>query len=166
MDYQYEYSIREKQFPVLRKQIEAARRTGLPLILHTRDADDEMCELLLTEHKKGAFTPLLHCFTGGQKLAETALELGGYISFSGIITFKNADDIRDIARNTPMNKIIVETDCPYLAPAPMRGRRNEPAFLVHVANGLAEIKEMSAADVALATTENFFRLFSRANFNS
>jgi len=162
LDFHYEYSDRDAQFPVFREHIEAARKTGLPLIIHTRNADDATKEILLDEHEKGAFTPLLHCYTGGPGLAETALSLGGYISFSGIITFKNAGDIRDIAKAAPLDRIVVETDCPYLAPVPKRGRRNEPAYLVHVAEKLAELKGMSVEEIAQATTDNFFRLFKRA----
>jgi len=163
LDFYYEHSDRDAQFPVFKAHIDAARETGLPLIIHTRDADDETRKLLVREYGKGAFTLLLHCYTGGPELAEIVLGLGGYISFSGIITFKNASDIRAIAEATPLDRIIIETDCPYLAPVPMRGRRNEPAFVVHVAEKLAEIKGMSIDEIAKVTTDNFFRLFSRAH---
>ncbi len=162
LDFYYEYSDREAQLPVFRAHIEASRITGLPLIIHTRDADEETKNLLIEETGKGSFTPLLHCYTGGPELAQTTLELGGYISFSGIITFKNAGDIRDIAATTPLDRIIIETDCPYLAPVPMRGRRNEPAYVVHVAEKLAEIKGVDLEEIAKVTTDNFFRLFQRA----
>lgn len=162
LDFHYEYSDRDVQFPVFRAHIAAARETGLPLIIHTREADDDMRALLEQEHAKGGFTPLMHCYTGGPALADAALALGGYIAFSGIITFKNGGDIREIAKATPMDRIIIETDCPYLAPVPMRGRRNEPAYVVHVAEKLAEIKGLAVEEVAAATTANFFRLFSRA----
>ena len=162
LDFHYEYSDREAQRPVFRAHIDAARETGLPLIIHTREADEEMCETLEKAYGEGAFTPLLHCYTGGPALAETALSLGGYISFSGIITFKNAGDVRAVAETTPLDRIIIETDCPYLAPVPKRGRRNEPAYLVHVAAKLAEIKGVSEEEIARATTKNFFRLFKRA----
>lgn len=162
LDFYYEHSDRAKQIPVFRAHIAAARETGLPLIIHTRDADEEMAEMLVRESEEGAFTPLLHCYTGGPKLAETALSLGGYIAFSGIITFKNAADIRDIAAATPLDRIIIETDCPYLAPVPKRGRRNEPAFLVHIAEKLAEVKGVSTEEIAKITTDNFFRLFDAA----
>ncbi len=162
LDFHYEYSDRAAQRPVFRAHIDAARATGLPLIIHTREADDEMRETLLNAHGEGAFTPLLHCYTGGPALAEAALSLSGYISFSGIITFKNAADIRAIAEAAPLDRIIIETDCPYLAPVPKRGRRNEPAYLVHVAEKLAEIKGVSVDDIAQHTTDNFFRLFARA----
>jgi len=162
LDFHYEYSDRAAQRPVFAAHIDAARETGLPLIIHTRDADDDMQDILERAQGEGAFTPLLHCYTGGPALAEAALAMGGYIAFSGIITFKNAADIRDIAKATPLDRIIIETDCPYLAPVPKRGRRNEPAYLVHVAEKLAEVKGVSTAEVSRATTDNFFRLFSRA----
>ncbi len=162
LDFYYEYSDRGMQEPVFRAHIIASRETNLPLIIHTRDADEIMMELLENEYREGAFTPLLHCYTGGPQLAETALKLGGYISFSGIITFKNAADVRAIAEAAPLDRIIIETDCPYLAPVPMRGRRNEPAYVVHVAEKLAEIKGVSKEEIENATTDNFFRLFSKA----
>jgi TatD DNase family protein len=165
LDFYYEYSDRAAQRPVFKAHIDAARQTGLPLIIHTRDADDEMRETLEQAHGDGPFAPLLHCYTGGPELAEAALRLGGYISFSGIITFKNATEVRSIAEATPLDRIIIETDCPYLAPVPMRGRRNEPAYLVHVAEKLAEIKGVDVDEIARATTENFFRLFWRANLD-
>ena len=118
--------------------------------------------MLVQAHGEGAFTPLLHCYTGGPELAEAVLGLGGYVSFSGIITFKNAVDVRAVAEATPIERIIIETDCPYLAPIPMRGRRNEPAYVAHVAAKLAEIKNLSEDEVATITTNNFFRLFSKA----
>ena len=163
LDFHYEYSDRDAQFPVFAAHIKASQETGLPLIIHARDADEAMCEALTTAHAERAFTPLLHCYTGGPALAEAALKLGGYISFSGIITFKNASDIRAIAQTAPLERIIIETDCPYLAPVPKRGRRNEPAYLVHVADKLAEIKGVTPEEVAQITTDNFFRLFPRAN---
>ncbi len=162
LDFYYEHSDRAQQFPVFQAHIDAARETGLPLIIHTRDADEDMRKLLVDEHAKGVFTPLLHCYTGGPALAEAVLALGGYISFSGIITFKNAADICAIAETAPLDRILIETDCPYLAPAPMRGRRNEPAYVTHVAEKLAQIKSVSQETIAAATTENFFRLFARA----
>lgn len=162
LDFYYEYSDRDAQEAVFRAHIAASQATGLPLIIHTRDADDEMQAMLEKAHGERTFTPLLHCYTGGPKLADAALALGGYVSFSGIITFKNAGDVRAIAETTPLDRIIIETDCPYLAPVPMRGRRNEPAYVVHVAEKLAEIKGTSLEDIARITTDNFFRLFSKA----
>ena len=163
LDFHYEYSDREDQLPVFKAHIAAARETGLPLIIHTREADDATRNLLIDEYGEGGFTPLLHCYTGGPELAEAVLKLGGYISFSGIITFKKADDIRAIAKAAPLDRIIIETDCPYLAPVPMRGRRNEPAFVQHVAAKLAEIKGVTAEEIATVTSDNFFRLFARAS---
>ncbi|MFQ5562927.1 MAG: TatD family hydrolase [Parvularculaceae bacterium] len=163
LDYFYEHSDRALQAPVFRAHIEAARKTGLPLIIHTRNADADMQATLEREHRQGgAFTPLLHCYTGGPALAKAALGMGGYVSISGVLTFKNAHDIRALAEATPLERIILETDCPYLAPVPMRGRRNEPAFLVHVADKLAEIKGVDRAAIENATADNFFRLFKRA----
>ncbi len=162
LDFYYEYSDRNIQESVFGAHIDASRETGLPLIVHTRDADDATQALLERGHRQGAFTPLLHCYTGGPKLASAVLALGGYVSFSGIITFKNAADIRAIAKSTPLDRLIIETDCPYLAPVPMRGRRNEPAYVAHVAQMLADIKDVSMETIAKATTDNFFRLFSRA----
>jgi len=163
LDFHYEYSDRAVQEPVFKAHIDAARKTGLPLIIHTRNADNETRAMLEAGHRESAFTPLLHCYTGGPELAEAALALGGFISFSGIITFKNANGVRAIAEAAPLDRIVIETDCPYLAPVPMRGRRNEPAYVVHVAEKLAEIKNVSAGEIAKITSDNFFRLFSRAD---
>lgn len=162
LDFHYEYSDRDAQFPVFAAHIEASQETGLPLIIHSRNADEEMRDMLVRAHAEHAFTPLLHCYTGGPELAEAALDIGAYISFSGIITFKNATDVRAIAEAAPLDRIIIETDCPYLAPVPMRGRRNEPAYLSHVADKLAEIKGVTPEEAARITTDNFFRLFGRA----
>ena len=163
LDYYYNHSPREDQLIVFAKHIEAAQETGLPLIIHTRDAEDEMRRLLEKAMADKPFTPLLHCYTGGPVLAEAVMEMGGYAAFSGIITFKNAEDVRAVARALPIDRLIIETDCPYLAPVPMRGRRNEPAFLPHVAAKLAEIKDVDEAEIATVTTRNFFRLFPRAD---
>ncbi len=162
LDFYYEHSDRDVQLDVFRAHISASRESQLPLIIHTRDADEITLDLIKTEHREGAFTPLLHCYTGGPELADGVLELGGYISFSGILSFKNAADIREIAKQAPMDRIIIETDCPYLAPVPLRGRRNEPAFVVHVAEALAAVKGVDLAEIERLTTENFFRLFTRA----
>ena len=162
LDFYYEYSDRAAQEAVFRAHVIASQETQLPLIIHTRDADDVMQATLEAAHREGGFVPLLHCYTGGPKLAEAALALGGYVSFSGIITFKNASDVRAVAEATPLERLIIETDCPYLAPVPMRGRRNEPAYVVHVAEKLAEIKGTSLEEIAAITTDNFFRLFSKA----
>ncbi len=162
LDFHYEYSDRAFQLPVFRAHIDAARETGLPLIIHCRDADNQMAEVLEEAYEEGPFTPLLHCYTGGLELAERAVALGGYVAFSGIITFKKAEDVRAVAKALPLDRLIVETDCPYLAPVPNRGRRNEPAYLPHVAEKLAEIKGVGAEEVARATTDAYFRLFPKA----
>jgi TatD DNase family protein len=161
LDYYYEHAPRTPQKANFRSHIAAARETGLPVIVHTRDADDDTIEILRDEMAKGEFTGLIHCFTGTQRLADAALELGLYISVSGIATFKNSAALRDVIKTVPMNRLLVETDAPYLAPVPHRGKTNEPAFVVHTAAMLAELKGVSAAELATATTENFFRLFSK-----
>ena len=163
LDFYYEYSERERQLPVFQAHIDAARQLQLPLIIHSREADDLMAETLEAAHGEGAFTPLMHCYTSGRDLAERALKLGAYFSFSGIITFKKADDVRAIAEMVPLDRLLIETDCPYLAPVPHRGKRNEPAFVVHVAEKLAEIKGVSQDEIARITTDNFFRLFSKVD---
>ncbi|WP_291842446.1 TatD family hydrolase [Maricaulis sp.] len=162
LDFHYGYSPKEEQFQSLLAHVEAARRTDLPLILHTRDADEAMADLLEAEMGKGAFRPLLHCYTGGAELARRAARLGAYFAASGIITFKKAEDVRAVFRDQVADdRVIVETDCPYLAPVPHRGRRCEPAFLPDVARGLAAVKGWSEAECEQRTTENFFRLFDR-----
>lgn len=163
LDFYYEHSDRDSQLPVFRAHIAAARALQLPLIIHSRAADELMAEVLEEEYQAGAFTALMHCYTSGPDLAERALALGGYVAFSGILTFKKADEVRAIAEMVPLNRLLIETDCPYLAPIPHRGRRNEPAFVPYVAAKLAEIKQLSVEEVAHATTENFFRLFSKAD---
>lgn len=162
LDFHYEYSDRAVQIPVFEEHITASQETHLPLIIHTRNADDETQSLLTRRFNEREFPPLLHCYTGEKPLAEAVLDIGGYISFSGIITFKNAGDLRDLVRWAPMDRIIVETDCPYLAPVPMRGRRCEPAHVAYVAEKVAELKGVTAEKIASVTTGNFFRLFSRA----
>jgi len=160
LDFHYDNSPRDQQAASFRIHIEAARRTGLPLIIHSRSADTETAEILKDEMGKGAFPFLLHCFSSGAALARTGLELGGYISFSGILTFKAAEDLRDIARDAPEDRIMVETDAPFLAPVPHRGKPNEPAFVRHTAETLAGIRESSNEEISRITTANFFRLFS------
>ena len=162
LDYYYEYSDRDAQEAVFRAHIAAAQHTGLPLIIHTRDADDRMQGRLCDAYKERAFVPLLHCYTGGPELADSVLEMGGYVAFSGILTFKNAHEVRSVAKQVPLDRILIETDCPFLAPVPHRGKRNEPAFLPHVAEALATLKDVSVETVANETTENFFRLFDQA----
>ena len=161
LDFYYEHSPRAEQEASFRVHIAAAREAGLPVIVHTRDADDDTIAILQEEMGKGAFTGLIHCFTGTQKLADAALALGLYISVSGIATFKNSSALRDVIRTVPLDRLLVETDAPFLAPMPHRGKTNEPAFVVHTARMLAELKGVSESEIATATTENFFRLFTK-----
>ncbi|TWG59422.1 MULTISPECIES: TatD family hydrolase [unclassified Aminobacter] len=161
LDYFYDYGPREAQAQGLRTHIAAARITQLPLVIHARDADEDMAAILTEEMGKGAFPFVLHCFSSGRRLAEVGLELGGYISFSGILTFKKSEEIRAIAGDVPRDRMLVETDAPYLAPPPHRGKRNEPAFVKHTAKVLAETVGVSEDEIAAITTENFFRLFNK-----
>ena len=163
LDYYYDSSPREDQATSFRTHIAAARETGLPLIVHTRDADDDMVSILRDEAGKGAFPGVLHCFSSSRALAETALELGFYISCSGIVTFKNAEDLREIIRDVPENRLIVETDSPFLAPVPNRGKRNEPSFVVHTAEKVAQLKGLDMVEFSRLSTDNFFRLFNKAS---
>lgn len=162
LDYYYEHSPRTRQAANFRAHIAAARELRLPLVVHTRDAEDDTIEILRDEMGKGTFTGLIHCFTGTQRLADAALDLGLYVSASGIATFKKSEALRDVLKTVPLERLLVETDAPYLAPTPFRGKRNEPAFVVHTAAMLAELKGVSPDNVADATTDNFFRLFTRA----
>lgn len=162
LDYYYEHSPREAQIHCFRIHIAAARQAGLPLVIHTRDADDDTAAILADEMGKGAFTGLLHCFSSGAALAEQALDLGLYISFSGIVTFKAADELRAIAARVPDDRILVETDAPFLAPVPLRGKRNEPAFVAHTAARLAQLRGTTPEALAAQTTANFHRLFAKA----
>jgi len=161
LDYHYDNSPREAQAQSFRQHIAAARESGLPLVIHSRDCDADMARILREESGKGAFPAVLHCFTGGRDLAFTAIELGHYVSFTGILTFKRSDDLRTIAAALPGDRILVETDAPYLAPLPYRGKRNEPAYVAETAKVLADVRGVSAAEIAKQTTENFFRLFSK-----
>lgn len=161
LDYFYDNAPREAQAASLRTHIAAARITGLPLVIHARDADDDMAAILTEETQEGAFPFLLHCFSSGRALAETGIALGGYVSFSGILTFKRSQELRDIARGLPRERLLVETDAPYLAPQPWRGKRNEPSYVVETARVLAECAGVSPDEIARQTTENFFRLFAR-----
>ncbi len=164
LDYHYEKSDRVVQKASFIEHITAARATGLPVIVHTRDADEDTVQILTEEMGKGAFKGLIHCFTSSQYLAEKALELGFYISLSGIISFKSAQAIRDAIAIAPLERLLVETDAPYLAPVPHRGKRNEPSFVVHTNKMLAEIKGVSEEECARVTTQNFFRLFDKASY--
>ncbi|MBN8920377.1 MAG: TatD family hydrolase [Rhizobiales bacterium] len=161
LDYHYQHSTREAQEQGLRTHIAAARTTGLPLVIHSRDADDDMARILREEHAAGPFPAVLHCFTGGAALAEAAVRLGHYVSFSGILTFKNSAALRDIAKALPADRILVETDAPYLAPAPHRGKRNEPAYVAETAKVLADVRGLSRTEITRLTGDNFLRLFSK-----
>ncbi|BAK83116.1 TatD family hydrolase [Komagataeibacter medellinensis] len=155
--------IRPKQHESFRVHIDAARRTGLPLVIHTREADGDMLAILRDEtENRGAFPFLIHCFSSGPELAAGALELGGYISFSGIATFNRAQSVRDVAKDVPDDRLLIETDSPFLAPVPRRGKRNEPGYVAYTARVLAELRGMEDAAFAQMTTRNFSRLFSRA----
>lgn len=162
LDFHYDKSPRSAQAQGFRTHIAAARETRLPLVIHARSADDEMIAILEEESGKGAFPFILHCFSSGRKLAEAGVALGGYVSFSGILTFKNSEDIRAIARTVPRDRLLVETDAPYLAPPPHRGKRNEPAFVAHTARVLAETIGVDQREIAEITTDNFFQLFKKA----
>ena len=162
LDFHYNKSPHDIQKRQFKSHIEASRESGLPLIIHTRNADDSMARILREETAKGKFSGLLHCFSSSRKLAETALNLGLYLSISGIVTFKKADELRDIVKETPLNRLLIETDAPYLAPVPMRGKVNEPAFTRYTAEKVAEIKGLSIEEIAAVTTDNFFTLFSEA----
>lgn len=161
LDYHYDNAPREAQEHGFRRHIAAARITQLPLVIHARDADDDMAKILEDEMGKGAFPAILHCFSSGRELARLGVELGLYVSFSGILTFKNSSELRVIAEEIPIERLLVETDAPYLAPVPHRGRRNEPAYVVETAKVLADVKGLSPSVLAATTTENFFRLFSK-----
>ncbi len=159
LDFYYEHSPRERQETVFRAHCRSARETGLPLIVHTRDADPETAAILAEEQPPAG---VIHCFSSGRELAEKALSLGFYISLSGIVTFKNAEELRATAKDIPLDRLLIETDAPYLAPVPLRGKRNEPAFVVHTVARVAEIKGISSEELARITSENFFRLFGKA----
>ncbi|MDA1090461.1 MAG: TatD family hydrolase [Proteobacteria bacterium] len=162
LDFHYDNSPRDLQEQFFRAHIIAARETGLPVIVHSRDADAEMVRILEDEHAEGAFPGLIHCFSSGPGLAEKVLEIGFFLSFSGIVTFNKADDIRAVAAAAPLDRILVETDSPYLAPAPNRGKRNEPAFTAQTAACVAGLRGMAQETFDQATTDNFFRLFKKA----
>lgn len=161
LDYFYDKSPRERQRDSFRTHIQAARIAGLPVIVHTRDADEDTAAILTEEMGKGAFAGLVHCFSSGPQFAEKAVELGLYVSASGIMTFKTADTLRDTLRAVPLDRLLVETDSPYLAPVPFRGKRNEPAYVTHTAVKLAEIKGLSFGEMEQASTRNFLRLFAK-----
>jgi TatD DNase family protein len=162
LDYFYDNAPKDAQETGLLRHIEASRTTGLPLVIHSRSADVHMGGILAAAVGQGAFPFVLHCFTGGIDLARTALELGGYISFSGIVTFKNAEEIREVAKFVPADRYLVETDAPYLAPIPHRGATNEPSYVAHTAAKVAEVRGIAIEQLGEETTSNFYRLFSKA----
>jgi len=161
LDYHYDNSPRNAQEKGFRTHIQAARETKLPLVIHAREADEDIARILEEECKRGGFPFVLHCFTGGDELARRGVALGGYVSFSGILTFKNGESLRKIAAALPEERILVETDAPYLAPNPYRGKRNEPAYVAETARVLAETRGVSTHAIAKITSTNFFRLFSK-----
>jgi TatD DNase family protein len=163
LDYFYDHSPRAEQIANFRIQIDAARRTGLPLVIHTRDAEDDTISILSEEMAKGRFTGVLHCFSGTKRLAQAGLELGLFVSASGIITFKKSEALRDVFREVPLDRLLVETDAPYLAPVPHRGKPNEPAFVAHTAAALAALRGVAPGEIGRITSDNFFRLFTKAH---
>lgn len=166
LDYHYDNAPRDAQAEGLRRHIKAARITGLPLVIHARSADEDMANILEEAHEQdGAFPMVLHCFSSGEELAKRGVALGAYVSFSGILTFKTAQTLRDIASQVPEDRLLVETDAPYLAPVPHRGKRNEPAFVTNTASVLAEVRGMEAEKIADVTTANFQRLFSKVKLS-
>lgn len=163
LDYYYEYAPREAQKRNFITHIEASRQTGLPLIVHTRDAEEDTVSILKSEMEKGAFPGVIHCFTASRAFAEFALSIGFYISISGIVTFKSAKDLQDTAKSIPLDHLLIETDAPYLAPVPKRGKTCEPAYVAHTAAFLADLRGESLDHLARHTTDNFFRLFQKAS---
>ena len=161
LDYFYDYAPRRAQADSFRTQIKAARDLGLPIIVHARDADEDMADILESEMEKGTFKGVLHCFSSGTRLAERALAIGFYISFSGILTFNKSEELRQIAKNIPLDRLLVETDSPYLAPPPHRGKINEPGFTRYVLNCLAEVKGLGEAEMAALTRKNTLVLFDK-----
>jgi TatD DNase family protein len=161
LDYFYDTQKPEDQQTGFRRHIEAARRTKLPLVIHSRSADEDMAAILTEETGKGAFPFILHCFSAGQALADTGVALGGYVSFSGILTFPKSGELRDIAKTIPHDRLLVETDAPYLAPKTWRGKRNEPSYVVNTAEILAETLGLEFEEMARITTENALRVFSK-----
>jgi len=162
LDYYYEHSPRAEQQHSFRAHIAAARIAGLPLVVHTRNADADTARILGEEQEKGPFTGVLHCFSSTLELAETAIEMGLYISFSGVVTFKKTEELRATAAALPLDRVLVETDAPYLAPVPKRGKRNEPSYVAYTASEVARVRAMDSEAFAEATTDNFFRLFTKA----
>lgn len=162
LDYHYNFASHDIQKKVFRTHIATARETGLPLVIHAREADEDMIHILQDEMKKGTFQAVLHCFSSSAKLAEIGIELGLYFSFSGVLTYKKADNVRQVAALIPHDRVLVETDAPYLAPEPFRSKTNEPSFVIHTARVLGETLKVSEHDIAALTTANFYRLFRKA----
>ncbi|HEX6111508.1 MAG TPA: TatD family hydrolase [Geminicoccaceae bacterium] len=162
LDYYYDHSPRDVQTDVFRLHIQAARQTGLPLIVHTRDADRDTAELLRAAMAEGPFTGVIHCYSSSPELGFAAVEMGLYLGIGGIVTFRKSDQLRATVRELPLERLLLETDAPYLAPEPFRGKRNEPAYVAHVAATLADIKGLRVAEIETATTDNFLRLFAKA----
>ena len=162
LDYFYDLSPRDRQKSSFRTHIAAARSTGLPLIVHTRDADDATMDLIESEMERGPFTGVIHCYSSTRRLAERATAIGFYLGIGGILTFKKSDELRATVRDMPLDQLLLETDAPYLAPVPVRGRTNEPAYTAHVAKTLAEVRGLPVAAIEAATTANFHRLFAKA----
>lgn len=161
LDYFYQHAPTEAQADSFRTQIAVARDTGLPIIIHSRDADEDMAQILQQEHKKGAFGAVLHCFSSGAALAQAAIDLGFYVSFSGIVTFNKSEELRQIAKDIPLDRILVETDSPYLAPTPFRGKTNEPGYTRYVCEKIAEVKGVSIQEMAQITRRNTYALFTK-----
>ena len=159
LDFHYDNSARDVQLEIFKRQLRAARDCNLPVIIHTREAEAETIEALESEWASSQLPGIMHCFSGTLRLAQNAIELGFSISFSGILTFKKADDLRSVVKQVPLDRLLIETDCPYLAPVPFRGKRNEPAYVVEVARCLAELRELEIEEMASTTTANFARLF-------
>jgi TatD DNase family protein len=161
LDYHYDKTARDHAQSIFRLHIEAARKTGLPLVIHSREADEDMATILSEEMAKGSFKAILHCFTSSAELARIGVSLGLYISFSGVLTFKNSQDLRDIAASIPLERLLVETDSPYLAPVPFRGKTNEPSYVAHTAAVLAQVHGVTPDVIAQQTTDNALRLFDK-----
>jgi TatD DNase family protein len=162
LDYHYDHSPRDVQAALFRLHIQAARASGLPLIVHTREADRDTADLLRAAMAEAPFTGVIHCYSSSPELGFAAIEMGLYLGLGGILTFKKSEQLRATVRELPLERLLLETDAPYLAPEPFRGRRNEPAYVAHVAATLADIKGLALAEIEAATTDNFFRLFTKA----
>ena len=162
LDFYYNNSDKESQIGSFKHHIKVAKKTGLPIIVHSRSADKETADLLIEASNDEPIRGLIHCFSASKELAESAIKIGFYISISGIVTFKNADALREVVQNIPNDRLLVETDAPYLAPYPMRGKKNEPSFITHTVDKIAALKGISSKEVAKITTNNFFKLFQKA----